>query len=702
MSEWTTRNGRPVRVSPSGWGGSATRTPARAGVTKPDAAPPKSPVTTVCLAEEYIRAPYIPALSGLGRMIPLAEKRTSKATGNYWNVPLADAQAVVDLAGQHGVDVDQSVRDFAGACWATELSATARSTATDLGFDAPAQVRGLTTSLLDMQQVPVLSAAASRVLTADGSAGHRALLVADEPGLGKTLLALSAVRLEGQECARVLVICPTSLTANWQSEMLQHFEFGTFQPWVAQTLTSQPVPPGVDVVVIGWDVLQAWADTLVKWKPDAVIADEGHYAKAGRLRTAKKTQVVKDTDGALVRDEAGNLQMEEVRKTLSGSARASAVLSIGSAVAKNRGLVVALTGTPIVNRPLELLPLLDFIGVLHIFGGSSAYKNRYCGPKQVSTGGGRTAWTYTGASNLLELNARLASSGHYVRRTKQTLVTSGLMKPKYVDGVQYYDYVTAHRPWVIAPSPEEAREYSQAEEELAGFFAERAVEIARDLRTTVDTEKVRKKVAADAAKHLKRIAELRQVTARLKVKYVAAKVMEMAGRGEKVVIAAHHRDIVDLYADTFTGLKIQGDMGVQKIERVKELFNATPVTEHPVLVLSVEAGKTGHTLCKQTLHGVGPACAYMVFAEQIWTPGDETQAQDRIWRIGQDREVRIINALLANTIDLSIYSQRARKRAIVAAALDAVDPDLRSRADSEREGVGVLAQELAYRSRRSR
>lgn len=644
---------------------------------------------------QYIRVPYSSRLP-LSRTVPLAEKRSPKNHPPHWTVPLPDAPALVAWADEHGVQVDPAVRRFATSLWSRELAATARSTAVDLGFDEPSPVHGLTATLMDMQQVPVQAASTAYALAAVPGSSHRALLVADEPGLGKSIIALASSRLRDQQCARTVIVCPTSLTENWQSEMVQHFDLGVFRPWVAQGLTPSPVPPEADVVVIGWDVLAAWVDALIRWKPDAVIADEGHYAKSGKQRTRSETQVARDEDGEMARDDAGNLKFEKVTKVVSGSARATAVLRLGAAVTKSNGLVMALTGTPIVNRPLELLPLLEFVGVLHLFGGSTAFKNRFCGPKKINTGS-RTVTSYTGASNLLELNSRLVASGHYVRRTKESLIAAGLMPEKFVDGVTYYDHHTRPNPWIITPNPAEAAEYAKAEDELAGFFAERATEFARTLRAPVASAQVRKKVAADAARHLKRIVELRRLAAKIKVKYVIAKVSELVDRGEKVVIAAHHRDIVDAYADAFTGLKIQGDMTVQKVEQVKALFNTTPTSEHPVLVLSVEAGKTGHTLCKQALHGVGPACAYMVFAEQVWTPGDETQAQDRIYRIGQDRTVRIVNALLANSIDMSIFTQRARKRAVVAAAIDAVDPDARSRADNEREGVGLIATELAYR-----
>ena len=177
----------------------------------------------------------------------------------------------------------------------------------------------------------------------------------------------------------------------------------------------------------------------------------------------------------------------------------------------------------------------------------------------------------------------------------------------------------------------------------------------------------------------------------LKVPYILGVVDAAIDRGEKVVIAAHHKDVVSAYSDHYTGLRIRGEMGVKAIEEAKRLFNETPVDEHPVLVLSIEAGKTGHTLCKQTLHGVGKACALMMLAEQMWTPGDEAQVQDRIWRIGQDREVTITNALLAGTIDEQIYEQRAKKKRTIDAAIDAIPTD-----HGEKDGVAYIANLLTY------
>lgn len=354
-------------------------------------------------------------------------------------------------------------------------------------------------------------------------------------------------------------------------------------------------------------------------------------------------------------------------------------------------MVLALTGTPIVNRPLELLPLLDALGVLHLFGGATAFKNRWCGPKKISIGAGRTTTQYTGASNLLELNNRLVLSGHYIRRTKEHLVDKGVMQRKIVDGAYAYDRTATPMPWRIHMKPAEAAEYREAEGETKTFLQDRAKEIAHELGASWTSDRVRRKMAGESNKHLAKITELRQVAGLLKVPYILGVVDAAIDRGEKVVIAAHHKDVVSAYSDHYTGLRIRGEMGVKAIEEAKRLFNETPVDEHPVLVLSIEAGKTGHTLCKQTLHGVGKACALMMLAEQMWTPGDEAQVQDRIWRIGQDREVTITNALLAGTIDEQIYDQRAKKKRTIDAAIDAIPTDL-----GEKDGVVHIANLLIY------
>lgn len=630
----------------------------------------------------------------LDAVVPIAFKSRMRGNpGEWWTAPVSDAAKVVEWANRNQVPVDANVTQYADDAWVHEADALTLATASTLPFGKSCPpITGLRSSLLPAQEVAVVASTQCKVTLPGKKHSHRALIVADDPGLGKTLEALAMVRVTGSESERVLVICPTSLTSNWVTESEQHFQSGVFTPWIATTKTPTPVPEGVNLVIIGWEILGVWVDEIKAWRPDSVVTDEGHYGKAGKSRTRKVTEQKRGEDGKPLRDEFGNITLGQTVVREGGSQRADAFLALGADVAKRGGFALALTGTPIVNRPIEMEPLIEYAGFLEVFGGSKAFKDRYCDPKTINAGG-HPKTLHNGATNLLELNRRLATSGHYLRRTKEILVEAGLLKRKYVDGVYVFDTETRPNPWMLHGTAEQMKVYRKVEGDLQEFFAERARVLAGG--KPLNSSALQKKVTAEGHKHLKKIAQLRHAAAEIKVGHIIDKVQSVVASGEKVVIAAHHKDVVDAYANAFTGLKIQGGMGNKKIEAVKALFNETTVAEHPVLVLSVEAGKTGHTLCKQALNDAGPSCAYMVFAEQVWTPGDEIQAQDRIWRIGQEREVRIINALLDQSIDLVMFGQRLKKRKVVNSVLNAAPEEAFSPSKAESQGAGILAWQLA-------
>lgn len=608
--------------------------------------------------------------------IPTAYAREGSGR-RYWTVPLVDARAVEQWADAHGLRVAAEVRQEAKVRWRDELDAFLISNATSL--DAPPEITGLTSTLMGQQVVAV--AAADRFQT---------VLIADEPGLGKTLESLAALRIAGKEKQRAVVICPSSLTANWIAETLAHFEFGTFNGFIAEGQKPGDIPGNADIVVVGWAIVQFWAETIAAWQPDALIIDEGHYGKSGAevFQKRKETKV----------DDSGAKRTTVTNKKIGGTQRGTGSMAISKSVTSRKqhdGMVLVLTGTPIVNRPIEVLALMEMLGIDDLFGGPVMFKERYCGPEDVFIGAGRGprrdgyVRSYDGASNLAELNTRLRVSGHYLRRTKSIMVQQGDLPIKYVDGAEFYDRDAERRPWYITPSAEDMAAYRQVEEETSAFLADQARDIAEKLKVDLMSAKVGEKLSKEAAQHLSRIAHLRQAAARAKVPTILAKVRELVARGEKVVIAAHHRDVVDIYADAFSGLRIQGGMKIEDVERDKKLFNGAPVSEHPVITVSIEAGKTGHTLCKQSIEGAGPACAWMILAEQIWGAGDEEQMTDRIYRIGQDRPVHIVNAILSDSIDVGIYRSREKKRRIMLAAVDAVEGDV------EKEGNRGITTTLA-------
>lgn len=538
------------------------------------------------------------------------------------------------------------------------------------------EITGLLTTPIPEQWVPVNIALRS----------HKFLL-ADEQGLGKTLESLMVARITGHESKRMIIVCPDRMAETWVVEMQTHFEEGTFTPWIATSRTPKDIPEDTDVVVIGWAVVGHWADLLIKWKPDMVVADEGHYAKAGKVVTKTESQV--DFD------ETGNITVKDVKKKVGGSQRSNAIISIfGSLGATDKAML--LTGTPIPNRPNELLPILQALKIEGFFGGSHLFKMRYCDGKQKYIGAGKGiggsgyVWDFSGASNLIELNSRLLSSGHYVRRTKKHLVEAGRLPKKIVDGVEFYDQTSDPVPTMIQGDPDIMKEYLELEYGLSKELSEFAKTYAKQIGAGVNSARVLKKVAAEGQKQKENLFQLRRLAGMAAVPAVKEIVQRKLDQGEKVLLIAHHRDVVNAYAETFEGaVKIQGAMSPKEVEKNKALFNAAGF-DHPVMVLALEAGKTGHTLCKQP----DQTCATTIFAEQAWNPADDHQAQDRIWRLGQNREVKITNVIVEDTVNKDIYDKRRNKRKIIDAAVDSIS-DLTETDD--KAWAGEMAIELARR-----
>ena len=94
-------------------------------------------------------------------------------------------------------------------------------------------------------------------------------------------------------------------------------------------------------------------------------------------------------------------------------------------------------------------------------------------------------------------------------------------------------------------------------------------------------------------------------------------------------------------------------MSVQAVEETKKRFQEE---EDPVIVLSIQAAKTGHTLT---------AAQDILFVEQPWTPADVSQTYSRLHRIGQQGSVTATYMLTAGTVDEDIYDLLAEKRSVV-------------------------------------
>lgn len=438
--------------------------------------------------------------------------------------------------------------------------------------------------------------------------------IADEMGLGKTLQAMATLEVAAVSapCFPAVVVCPATLVLNWQAEYRRWLPHRT----VKVVTDRKEFPSDYDVVVVGYSNISKWEKQLLNHK--SYVFDESHYCKTP---TAQRTK--------------------------------SAVKIARSA--PKSGIVLCLTGTPVTNRPAEYASQLNILGKLDKFGGEWGFYRRYCGAFKDKWG----QWHLDGHSNLDELNDRLRSTC-YIRRTKEQVLSE--LPP------------VIHDPVLVDGTAAGMKEYAKAEKDIVDYLVQRAKEIAAELGLNPKSAAVVAKIKAESNQHLVRLSVLRRLAAKAKMPVIKEWVESRVAEGRKVVIAAHHRDVVDELALAFGNLRIQGGMDINDVEEQKRKFMTMSCEEAPVIVLSIQAAKTGHNL--QVAQDV-------LFVELPWTPADVDQTYSRCHRLGQKSSVTATYLLCSGTIDEEIYSLIERKRNVVNQAVDGSPA-------AEAEGVGQL------------
>jgi SNF2 family DNA or RNA helicase len=426
------------------------------------------------------------------------------------------------------------------------------------------------------------------------AAAHRRTFIADEMGLGKTIQAIAAIE-HIPNSYPVVVVCPPNLVLNWKSE---------YTKWLPElkivTVTNRsdfPEEP-YDVLIIGYSNITTWVAQLLRHR--SYVFDESHYAKTP---TAKRTK---------------------------------AAIKMARSCPSD-GLVLCLTGTPITNRPAEYASQLDILGKLSFFGGLFGFYRRYCAAYKDRWG----QWVLTGHSHLDELNEILRSSC-YIRRTKDQVLSE--LPP------------VRHSTIRIKLDDKTMKEYVKAENEFVDYMVEQAIAFAKELGTDPRSAAVRAKIKASSSIHLAKLSVLRRLAAKAKLELAGELIAAQTEAGNKVVVAAHHRDIVDALAFEHGGLKIQGGMKVEDVEDAKKRFMTKDVTEAPAIILSIQAAKTGHTLT---------AAQDVLFVELPWTPADVDQLYSRCHRIGQKGSVMVTYLIAEDTVDEHIETLIQSKRKVV-------------------------------------
>ncbi|GAB3581298.1 hypothetical protein GCM10027406_22210 [Leifsonia lichenia] len=453
--------------------------------------------------------------------------------------------------------------------------------------------------------------------------GHRSFLLADEPGLGKTAQSVLAASVVG--AYPLLAVVPNVVKMNWAREVER------WTPHRRATVIhgdGEGLDAFADVVIVNYEVLDrhlAWLSTL-GFK--GMVVDEAHFIK--------------------------NLH----------SQRSKYVLGLADAIKKTGDpLLLALTGTPLINDIDDFKAIWQFLG--WIDGNKPS-------PELMQ--------------KLEETELTPADFGFYAA-AREAVIDMGIVRRRKLDVASD---LPSRR---VVDLPVEldddlGRSIRQAEKELAARLVakfRRASAAGRPdsfdgddeahrrhlIRLVAQSELEESKSAKSGDNVFTMVRKIGQAKAGLASDYAA----QLARSVGKVVFFAKHIDVMDAAEDAFAArdlktISIRGDQTAIARQREIDAFNNDP--DVSVAVCSLTAAGVGLNL---------QAASNVVLAELSWTAAEQTQAIDRVHRIGQEEPVTAWRIIAAQTIDSKIAELIDAKQGLAARALDGSDVELGS-ADS--------------------
>jgi SNF2-related domain/Helicase conserved C-terminal domain len=466
-------------------------------------------------------------------------------------------------------------------------------------------------------------------VVAAAAAGHRTFLLADEPGLGKTAQALLAA--EAANAYPLLVVVPNVVKTNWAREAAR---WTPRHPATVVQGDGETADGFADIVILNYEVLDRHRGWLGDFGFRGMVVDEAHFIKN---KSSQRSQHV---------------------LALSERIRSRTV----------RPLLMALTGTPLINDIEDFRAIWQFLGWID--------DSKPLGEL---------------ADALEDTGLTPADRGFYPA-ARQCVIDLGIVRHRKLDVAAD---IPARR---IADLPVELdgragrsiraaernltnRMVAQYETALANRSADAGAEgIDHDLVRRVARSELKDSTTKSGENVFTMMRRIGQAKAELAADYAA----QLARSAGKVVFFAKHVDVMDAAEETFArqGVRFSSIRGDQ-----------TPTARQANIDAFVNDPDVAVAVCSLTAAGVGlnlQVASNIVLAELSWTDAEQTQAIDRSHRIGQAEPVTAWRIIAAQTIDARIAELIDSKAGLAARALDGSDEEVASSADVQLDALVAL------------
>ncbi len=447
---------------------------------------------------------------------------------------------------------------------------------------------------------------------------HTNLLIGDEPGLGKTPSAVAIAN--DMQAERVLIICPANIRMQWAQMVMEWSTMpGVVLPYVitkgAKGVPSRQRRGNWPYIIVSYDLARTesvWRG-LTELDYDLLILDEAHFLK-----------------------EVGSQRSKAVFTGRPEKKGKSALAAIFSRAERT----LALTGTPLPNRPREAFTLAR--GLCHDsidWMNERTFYERFnpsCKREGERRDGTKFVYTDERTGRHFELQNRLR--GHFMIRHLKHGPKGVSQQLRY----PIYDLV-----------------YSEEDAAVkAVLHAERML--------AIDPDRLQEGLSALAREEkLGHVATVRRMMGVALAPHAADYVALLLDGGEdKFVVFAWHVEVLDILQnklDKFGCLRIDGSDGESSKFRKVIAFVNDPGKR--VIIGNLQSMGTG-------TDGLQKVCNHALLVEPDWVPGNNQQAFDRIDRGGQTRQVLCDIFVARGSIVDRILRAALRKGHVIEKVLD--------------------------------
>ena len=283
-----------------------------------------------------------------------------------------------------------------------------------------------------------------------------------------------------------------------------------------------------------------------------------------------------------------------------------------------------LTGTPVANRPMDFFNLLKLIKS-PIAENWKHYAVRYCDGRQffrtLKNGQRKQIWLTDGASNLEELANK--TKNILLRRLK----TDAIDMPDKIVTPMYHQLDS--KGWKM---------YEQLWDEY------------------VEMKKKLGKRTMESQKDLVELILLRQFIAIQAIPYTIEMIENALEMGRKVIVFTSFSEEQDIIANHFGKIAVRHNGSLSNAKKQHSVDQFQNNDKIKVFIGNIKSAGVGITLTEATV---------VIFNSFDWVPGNNEQAEDRAYRIGQSNDVNVYYQLFEDTISTRMWEMLRNKKDVI-------------------------------------